>query len=96
MMETIRRNQVLDELDIRTLPDGRKRIFSIKFVTKEGKLIFLPQAYACGAGKMNNKQFRMRGIQPCDCKGNPEYHPYPVCIDNILQYNGKKVVFIQD
>lgn len=95
-MDTIKRNQVLDELDIRTLPDGRKRIFSIKFVTKEGKLIFLPQAYACGAGRMNNKRFRVRGIQPCDCKGNPEYHPYPVCIDSILQYNGKKVVFIQD
>ena len=43
-METIRRNQVLDELDIRTLPDGRKRIFSIKFVTAEGKLVFFPQA----------------------------------------------------
>lgn len=95
-MDTIKRNQVLDELDIRTLPDGRKRIFSIKFVTKEGKLIFLPQAYACGAGRMNNKRFRLRGIQPCDCQGNPEYHPYPVCIDSILQYNGKKVVFIQD
>ena len=60
---------MLDDLDIRTLPDGRKRIFSIKFVTKEGKLRFVPQAYACGAGKMNNKQYRLRGIQPCDCKG---------------------------
>ncbi|MBQ8223986.1 MAG: hypothetical protein IJZ86_01285 [Bacteroides sp.] len=95
-METIRRNQVLDELDIRTLPDGRKRIFSIKFVTKEGKLVFFPQAYACGAGKMNHKQYRLRGIQPCDCQGNPELHVYPMCIDSIIGYNGKRVVFIKE
>ena len=38
-METITRQQMLDELDIRTRPDGRKRIFSIKFVTADGKLV---------------------------------------------------------
>ena len=95
-MDTITRNQVLDELDIRTLPDGRKRIFSIKFVTAEGKLVFFPQAYACGAGRMNNKQYRVRGIQPCDCKGIPELHVYPMRIDNIITYNGKRVVFVED
>lgn len=95
-MEQITRQQVLDELDIRTLPDGRKRIFSIKFVTAAGKLIYLPQAYACGAGRMNNKQYRVRGIQPCDCKGNPEGHVYPMKIDSIIKYNGKQVVFIKD
>lgn len=95
-METIRRNQMLDELDIRTLPDGRRRIFSIKFVTAKGKLIFVPQAYACGAGKMDNKQYRLRGIQPCDCQGNPESHVYPVRIDNIIAYNSKRVVFIEE
>lgn len=83
---------MLNELDIRTHPNGKRRIFSIKFVTKEGKLIFVPQAYACGAGKMNNKQFRVRGIQPCDCQGNPESHVYPVRIFNIIQYNSMKVV----
>ena len=91
--EPIYRRQVLDELDVRTLPDGRKRIFSIKFVTAEGKLIFFPQAYACGAGRMNNKVFRVRGIQACDCLGNPErgIHVYPVRIFNIIQYNGHPV-----
>ena len=83
---------MLNELDIRTNPNGSRRIFSIKFVTKEGKLIFVPQAYACGAGKMNNKQYRVRGIQPCDCKGNPESHVYPVGIFNIIQYNSMRVV----
>ena len=95
-METITRQQVLNELDVRTLPDGRKRIFSIKFVTAAGKLVYLPQAYACGAGRMNNKENRVRGIQPCDCKANPEGHVYPMKIDAIIQYNGRRVVFIQD
>lgn len=95
-METILRNDMLQELDIRTSPDGRKRIFSIKFVTSEGKLVFFPQAYACGAGRMNNKAYRVRGIQPCDCKGNPELHVYPVNINSIIAYNGKQVVFNPD
>ncbi len=85
---------MLDELDIRTRPDGRKRVFSIKFVTSEGKLVFFPQAYACGAGRMNNKLYRVRGIQACDCEGNPErgIHVYPVRIYNIIKYNGMTVV----
>lgn len=95
-METILRNDMLQELDIRTTLDGRKRIFSIKFVTVEGKLVFFPQAYACGAGRMNNKAYRVRGIQPCDCKGNPELHVYPVNINSIIAYNGKRVVFNPD
>ncbi|MBQ7496204.1 MAG: hypothetical protein IJT75_10765 [Bacteroidaceae bacterium] len=91
--EPIFRSQMLDELDVRYRPDGRRRIFSIKFVTAEGKLIFFPQAYACGAGRMNNKVFRVRGIQACDCLGNPErgIHVYPVRIFNIIQYNGHPV-----
>lgn len=91
--EPIYRRQVLDELDVRTHPDGRKRIFSIKFVTAEGKLIYFPKAYACGAGRMNNKVFRVRGVQACDCLGNPEpgIHVYPVKIYNIIQYNGHPV-----
>ena len=91
-MKTIKRKTMLNELDIRTNPNGSRRIFSIKFVTKAGKLIFVPQAFACGAGKMDNKQFRVRGIQPCDCKGNPESHVYPVRIFNIIQYNSMRVV----
>jgi hypothetical protein len=95
-MKTIKRSLVLDELDIRTNPDGTKRIFSIKFVTAKGKLIFVPQAYACGAGKMNNQQCRLRGIQPCDCSGNPESHVYPVRINNFISFNAQRVVFIDN
>ena len=44
---------MLADMDVRTNPDGTRRIFSIKFVTQEGKLYFIPQAFARGAGKMN-------------------------------------------
>lgn len=91
--QPIYRSQVIDELDVRYRPDGRRRIFSIKFVTKDGRLVFFPQAYACGAGRMNNKVFRVRGVQPCDCLGNPDpgTHVFPVRIYNIIQYNGHPV-----
>lgn len=88
----IRRNLMLADMDIRFHPDGTRRIFSIKFVTKEGKLYFVPQAYACGAGKMNMKLYQLRGIQPCDCKGNKEGHLFPVNIDNIIEFNQMKVI----
>lgn len=91
MEKEIRRNLMLADMDIRFNPDGSRRIFSIKFSTMEGKLYFIPQAYACGAGKMNMKEFQLRGIQPCDCKGNKEGHVYPVNIDNMLAYNKMKV-----
>ena len=81
---------MLSDMDIRTDERGRRRI--VKFGSKEGKLYFIPQAYACGAGRMNMKENQLRGVQPCDCKGNPEGHPYPVNIDLILEYNRMKVI----
>lgn len=91
-MKTIKRRLALADMDIRRDSKGRRRIFSIKFVAASGKLYFVPQAYACGAGKMNMKENRLRGIQPCDCQGNPEGHVYPVNIDLILEYNRMKIV----
>lgn len=79
-------------MDIRFNPDGKRRIISLKFVTKEGKLYFIPQCYCCGAGKMHMKDYRVRGIQPCDCNGVPDGHIYPVSIDNVLEYNRMKVI----
>ena len=70
-------SQMLDELDARTLP--------------KGKLHFFPQVYVTGAKGMNMKKMRYRGIQPCDCKGNPEEHVFPVKITNILELNGHPI-----
>lgn len=88
----ITRDEVLDDLDIRKDKTGRKRLFSITFIKKDGKRVFVPKAFACGAGKMDNKRYRLRGVQPCDCKGNPEFHVYPVNIFMIIGYKGYKVV----
>lgn len=60
-METIRRNLALADMDIRRDERGNRRVFSIKFVSKEGKVYFIPQAYACGAGRMNMKEYQLRG-----------------------------------
>lgn len=89
--KTISRREMLADMDIRTYPDGRRRIVSVKYVQGDGKIRFFPQATVGGAGRMNNKKFRVRGFTPCDCKGQPEDHVHPVSIFNIIEYNGKTV-----
>ena len=87
---TIRRNLVLKEFEIKETPDGRQVTFSIKFVKKNGELVFLPRAVACGL-KMNMKDNRMRGAIPVDPENNSIGHVTPFHIDSIVQWNGKKV-----
>ena len=90
--ETIYRRQMLDELDIKRTPVGRPVIHSVVFIDGSGKRRFLPQCYVCGAGRMNNKEYRVRGFQPCDCQGHAEGHVYPVRIWSIIKFNGKEVI----
>jgi hypothetical protein len=87
----IRRNLMLKEMDIRYLPNGRRHIYSVKFVDKSGKVRFIPQGYTRGL-PYNVKDARQRGVQPCDCSGYPMYHVYPVGIDFILMYNNMEVI----
>ena len=89
--KTITRSEMLADMDIRTLPDGRRRVVSVKYVEQGGKLRFFPQCTIGGAGRMDNKKWRVRGITPCDCKGQPEDHVHPVRIFNVVEYNGRKV-----
>lgn len=91
-MKTIKRNLMMKMLTIRDLPNGKPHIFSVKFCDKKGKIRFFPHAISCGAGKMDNKENRMRGVQPCCPSGNPEGHPYPVSIDRFIEFNGMRVV----
>ncbi len=93
---TITQREMLQLLDVRYHPNGKPMIYSVKFVQLDGKLRFFPQAIVCGAGKMHNKAYRMRGFQPCDCKGFPEDHVYPVRINNILEFNGRRVIFTKN
>lgn len=95
-MDTITFFEMLQLIDVRSHPDGRPMIYSVKFVQKDGKLRFFPQAIICGAGRMNNKAYRVRGFQPCDCKGFPEGHVYPVNIDKILEFCGRRVVYTKN
>lgn len=89
--EKISRKEMLADMDVRTWPDGRRRVVSVKYVEQGGKLRFFPQCTVGGAGRMNNKQWRVRGFTPCDCKGQPEDHVHPVRIFNIVEYNGRRV-----
>lgn len=85
--------EMLVLMDVRAHPDGRPMVHSFKFVMKDGRLRFFPQALVCGAGRMDNKAYRVRGLQPCDCKGWPEDHVHPVRIHNIIEFDGRRVVY---
>jgi len=81
---------VLKEYDIKETPDGKQVTFSIKFVKTNGEIVFMPRAVACGL-KMNMSVNRMRGVLPIDDLGNSTGHPTPVRIDNIVEFNGRRV-----
>jgi hypothetical protein len=89
-VESIRRNLVLKELEIRETPQGKQIVFSIKFVKKDGELVFIPRAVATGL-KMNMKENRMRGVIPVDENGNACGHVTPVHIDSLIEWNGIKI-----
>jgi len=89
-IETIRRNLVLKEFEIRETPEGKQMVFSLKFVKKDGELVFMPRAVATGL-KMNMKENRMRGVLPVDENGNACGHVTPVHIDALIEWNFKKV-----
>jgi hypothetical protein len=89
-VESIRRNLVLKEFEIKETPQGKQIVFSIKFVKKDGELVFIPRAVATGL-KMNMKENRMRGVLPVDENGDSCGHVTPVHIDALMEFNGLKV-----
>ena len=89
-IETIRRNLVLKELEIKESPEGKQIVFSIKFVKKDGELVFVPMAVAAGL-KMNMKENRMRGALPVDSNNEGSGHITPFHIDGMVEWNSKKV-----
>lgn len=91
MASTIRRNLALREYDIKETPSGNQIVFSIKFITKSGELVFVPAAVACGL-TCNMSKNRLRGVMPVDDAGNRTGHPYPVSIDALVEWNGLKVI----
>jgi hypothetical protein len=89
-IETIRRNLALKQYEVKETPDGKQVAFSIKFVKKNGELVFIPRAVAAGL-RMDMKQNRMRGVLPVDIDNESAGHVTPVHIDGIVEWNGKKV-----
>ena len=88
---TIRRADALREMETREDQYGHRVLYSVQFYKKNGEVVYLSHAYTCGL-KMNMKERRMRGIQPCDSAGNKIGHSYAVSIDFLRMFNGKKVV----
>ena len=90
---SVRRMMVLREMELKDDGRGTGVVFSIKFVKSDGELVYLVSARSCGL-RGNMKKCRKRGVMPVDKAGNDiSTHPYPVSIDNILEFNGRKVVF---
>ena len=89
-LQTIRRNLALKEFETKETPDGRQVVFSIKFVTKKGELIFMPRAVAIGL-RFDMKSNRMRGALPVDEHNKATGHATPFNIDGITEWNGKRV-----
>jgi len=89
-IQTIRRNLALKEYEIKETPEGKQFSFSIKFVKKNGELVFIPRAVAAGL-PFNGKNNRMRGAIPVDNENNASDHVTPVHIDGIIEWNGKKI-----
>ena len=89
-IQTIPRNLVLKEYEIKETPDGKQVTFSIKFIKKNGELAFIPRAVAAGL-PFNGKNNRMRGVLPIDSDNNASGHVTPVHIDGIIEWNGKKI-----
>ena len=86
----IRRNLALKQYEVNETPNGKQVTFSVKFVKKDGELVFMPRAVAAGL-KMNMKENRMRGMLPVDANGTACGHVTPVHIDGLIEWNGMKV-----
>jgi len=87
---SIRRNLALKEYEIKETPEGNQVTFSIRFVKKNGELVFIPRAVAAGL-PFKGKDSRMRGVLPMDNYNNASGHVTPVHIDGIIEWNGKKI-----
>jgi hypothetical protein len=88
MANSIKRNAVLRELDIKENIDGSARTFSVRFCKRDGETVFIPNAVTSGAGiNRNMSANRERGFMPVDSRFRKIGHVYPVLIDNLLEYN---------
>ncbi len=90
-MEAIKLSTVLAELDEKMLPDGKQKTFSIKFVKKNGELVYYPRCVSTGLN-LNLKANAMRGVRLVDRNFDPLDHHTPVYIWSILEFIGSPVI----
>lgn len=83
---------MLKEMDIRWLPNGKRNIFSVKFIEYgTGKLRYFHRVYACGL-RWNMRLNNLRAVQPCNANGDAIDHVHPVRIDLFIMYNNLEVI----
>ena len=90
MEQSIRRTDVLAQMEIRETASGKPLYFAIQFYKQNGEVVTLTRARSCGL-RMNMTDNRARGVQQVDDQGNAVGHIYPVCIDNIRTFNNLRV-----
>ena len=78
------------ELNHTHTSDGKSVVFSIKFIKKNGELVYYPRARKCGLN-MHLKANAMRGVEQVTMDGRPFGHRTPVKIWNIVEFNGERV-----
>ena len=91
--ELIKLHLVLSELDESILPNGKKKTFSIAFISKDGERIYMNRSVKTGLN-MNLKKNAMRGVLAVNMDGDimANAHPTPVWIWGIVEFNGRRVI----
>lgn len=89
-MDTIKLSVVLADMEEKKLPDGSQKVFSIKFIKKNGELVFINRSIKVGL-KMDMYKNAFRGVLRVDKDLEKIGHPIPVKIWNIIEYNGIEI-----
>jgi hypothetical protein len=92
-MGTIKLSAALADLDSKLTPSGKPITFSIKFIKKDGELVFIRKSIKVGLARMNLLENAFRGVVAVDDQNDWIGHPTPVKIWNIIEYNGFKVTY---
>lgn len=90
-MPDVKLSTVLRDLDEKILPDGTQKTFSIKFVKKNGEIVYYPRCVSVGLN-LNLKTNAVRGVRLVDRNFDPLDHHTPVYIWSILEFNGHSVI----
>lgn len=90
-MNTIARPDMLRDISTKESSVAHKKLFSIKFVTQKGEVVYYPYAFDTPI-RTELQGKRYIGLMPSSSTGQAiSSHPVPVCIDNILEYNHQQV-----